>query len=68
MNTLKERRMASGYSCRQMAMKLNISKTFYWQIENDKRRMSYDMAVKIADVFKLKPDDLFYEQFKSKET
>ena len=40
MNTLKERRMASGYSCRQMAMKLNISKTFYWQIENDKRRMS----------------------------
>lgn len=68
MNTLKERRTASGYSCRQMAMKLNISKTFYWQIENDKRRMSYDMAVKIADVFKLKPDDLFYEQFKSKET
>ena len=68
MNTLKERRMASGYSCRQMAMKLNISKTFYWKIENDKRRMSYDIAVKIADVFKLKPDDLFYEQFKSKET
>lgn len=67
MNILKEKRMAAGYSCRQMAMKLNISKTFYWQIENNKRRMSYDMAVKIAHVFKLKPDDIFYETFKSKD-
>lgn len=68
MDTLKQKRMDAGYSCRQMATKLNISKTFYWQLENDKRRISYEMAVRIADIFKLKPDDLFYDNFKSKET
>ena len=49
-----------------MADILKISKTYYWQLENNKRRMSYEMAVKIADIFKLKPDDLFYYEFKPK--
>lgn len=67
MNELKEKRISAGYSCRKMAMKLNISKTFYWQIENNQRRMSYEMAVKIAKVFNMKPDDLFYNYFIGKE-
>ena len=31
-------------------------------IENSNRRLTYDMAIKIAEVFHLKPDDLFYEE------
>ena len=47
-----------------MAIKLGISKPFYWQIENGKRNLSYKMAVKIASIFKMKPDDIFYKDFK----
>ena len=66
MEKLKEKRMSLGYSCNQMARKLKISKTFYWQLENDERRISYEMAIKIAEIFHLKPDELFYDYFKSK--
>lgn len=67
MNELKNVRVKNGISMQQMADILKISKTFYWQLENRKRRLSYDMAVRIADIFSLKPDDLFYTEFKNKE-
>lgn len=67
MDTLKLLRLKHKLSYKQMAIKLNISKTFYWQIENEKRRLSYDMAIKIAEIFNLKPDQLFYDYFKSLE-
>ena len=44
-----------------------ISKTFYWQIENNKRRLSYDMAIRIASIFNLKPDSLFFDDFINKD-
>lgn len=44
-----------------MAELLGISKTYYWQIENKKRRLSYDMAIKIARLFEQRPDTIFYE-------
>lgn len=49
-----------------MAEKLGISKPFYSQIENNKRSLSYKMAVKIADILKTKPDRLFYDDFKER--
>lgn len=58
---LKNMREKNGISYEDMAKKLGISKSFYWQLENRKRRLYYDMAKKIAKVFKVKPDDLFYE-------
>jgi len=61
MNKLKDYRNKFKYSCQDMADMLNISKSFYWQIENDKRRLSYYTALKIAKIFNLKPDDVFYE-------
>lgn len=64
MEKLRENRLKKQYSCQVMANILNISKTYYWQIEKKKRRMSYDMAIKIAAVFNLKPDDLFYDDMK----
>ncbi len=63
MNELKEIRKKRKYTCEYMANHLKISKPFYWQIENGKRRLSYKMAVKIAKVFNLKPDDIFYKDF-----
>ena len=49
-----------------MANMLKISKTYYWQLEQNKRRMTYDMAIKIAKIFNLKPDDLFYDEMTNK--
>ncbi|MBR1416284.1 MAG: helix-turn-helix transcriptional regulator [Bacilli bacterium] len=48
-----------------IAKKLNISKTYYWQIEHGKRRLSYSLALKIAALFNMKPDDLFHEDIKN---
>jgi len=64
---LKEIRIQNGYSMQEMANILKISKTFYWQIETKNRRLSYDMAVRIADIFKMKPDDIFLREWKNKE-
>ncbi len=58
---LKELRNEFGLSCDDMAKILNISKSYYWQIENQNRRLYYDVAVKIAAIFKLKPDDIFFD-------
>ena len=66
MDCLKEIRKKYHYSCQDMANQLEISKSYYWQIENDKRRLSYEIAVKIADIFKVKPDYIFYQEYKNK--
>ncbi len=64
---LKELRNEYKYTSKQMADMLNISKGFYSQIENYKRKLSYQLAVEIAKIFKLKPDDIFYNDFKKKK-
>ena len=64
---LKELRKKYNYNYDDMSKILNISKTFYWQIENEKRRLSYQKALEISKVFNLKPDDIFYDYFNSLE-
>ena len=59
---LKKLRIESGYTYQSMADKLEICKAHYWQIEHNNRRLSYDLSKKIARVFSLKPDDIFYNQ------
>lgn len=61
-NSLWELRIKNGYSYQKMSELTGISKTFYWQIEHKKRRLSYAMAKKIAYIFNLKPDDIFYNE------
>lgn len=61
---LKKLRNINNYTSQYMADSLNISKSFYSQIENGKRNLSYDMAIKISSIFKLSPDHLFYEETK----
>ena len=56
-------RKQGGYTNEEMAKMLDISKSYYWQIENGARRVSYDLAIKIAKIFELKPDDVFYEHY-----
>lgn len=59
-NLRKEKNMSYEY----VAKKVGICKAYYWQIENGNRRVYYDLALKIAKVFKLKPDDIFYDYYK----
>lgn len=62
-NRLKELRSRKKYTTKQMSEKLGISKPFYCQLENRTRRLSYEMAIKIAAIFKLKPDAVFYSDY-----
>lgn len=59
-NKLKELRKEYKYNIYDMAKKLNITPSFYSQIENKKKRLFYDMAIKISAIFNMKPDDIFY--------
>jgi len=60
MEKLKEIRKKRKYTIYDMAKLLKITPSFYSQIENKKRRLFYDTAVKISSIFNMKPDELFY--------
>ncbi len=57
---LKNLRKTNNYTIYDMANKLNISYVQYYFIEHEKRVLYYDMAIKIADIFSMKPDQIFY--------
>lgn len=67
MEVLKKYRIKHNLSYKDMSTKLGISKTFYWQIENDQRRLSYNRAIEIAKIFDTTPDQLFYEDIKKQK-
>ena len=52
---------------KKVADAINISKTYYFQIENGHRRLYFDLAVKISIFFGIKLDKLFYNDFNKKE-
>lgn len=56
---LKELRVKQELTYQQVADRAGISKEHYWFIENGKRGLTYEMAVRIAKVFDKKPDDIF---------
>ena len=60
---LENLRLSYNYSYQQMADMLDISKSYYWQIEHNNRRIYYDLAIKIAKIFDKKPDEIFYDFF-----
>ena len=60
LDKLKELRKKYNYTTEEMSLMLGISKSYYSQIENGKRNLYYKLAVKIARIFDLKPDDIFY--------
>ena len=65
-NKLKEYRNKFNYTSKEMAKKLNISRAYYTQIENNTRRLSYELAIKVANVFGVLPDEIFYDDYKDK--
>lgn len=58
---LQKLRMEHGYSCRQIGKMVGITGAYYCQIETGVRNLSYNLACKIAKVFNMKPDEIFYE-------
>lgn len=59
---LKKLRLEHKYTYQDMADKLKISKAYYWQLENNNRNLYYELAKKIANIFDLKPDDIFFDE------
>jgi len=57
---LKKIRKKYKYTIYDMANLLKITPSFYSQIENKKKRLFYDMAIKISAIFNMKPDQIFY--------
>lgn len=60
MNKLKNLRKEYNYTIYDMAKMLDITPIFYYYIENNKRTLYYELAIKIANIFNMKPDDIFY--------
>lgn len=60
MDKLKKIRKENNYTIYDMAKMLKITPSFYSQIENKKRRLFYDTAIKISNIFNMKPDEIFY--------
>lgn len=58
-STLKNFRINYNLTYQEIADNIGVSKPYYWQIENGKRGLSYELAVKIAAVFKTNPDSIF---------
>ncbi len=58
---LYDKRIEKGYTHKIMSELLNISKSYYCQIENGNRTLSYKMAYDIAKILDTKPDDIFYD-------
>ena len=61
LNKLKKLRISNNYTYQRMADILAMSKSQYYQIENGNRKLYYDTAIKIAKIFDLKPDDIFFK-------
>lgn len=59
---LKTLRKKKKYTVTDMAHFLNISPSYYSQIENGKRKLTYQQAKDIAKIFKKKPDQIFYTE------
>lgn len=59
MDKLKLYRKEAGLTQLEMGELLGISESGYCLIENGKRRLTYDMAVKIATILKMNPSDIF---------
>lgn len=56
---LVQTRIEAGKTLQDVADEIGVSKPYYYMIENGKRGLSYELAVKISAVFGKKPDDIF---------
>lgn len=59
LSNLKRIRHERNETLKDVAEDVGISLEYYWMIENGKRRLSYELAVKIAKHYGMSPDDIF---------
>lgn len=59
---LKNLRKKKKYTVTDMANFLKMSPSYYSQIENGKRKLTYKQAKEIAQIFGKKPDQIFYTE------
>lgn len=64
LNKLREMRKKAGLNTTEVAEIIGISQSMYSYIEIGRERLSYDIAVKLSELFKSSPDELFYDDFK----
>lgn len=63
-NLLKTLIHDNKYNYGILADIIGCSRVFMWQIINGKRRLTYEMAIKISTIFNMTPDDIFYSECK----
>lgn len=54
-------RKSKGMNLEDVAKKLNVSKAYISMIETGRRSLDYEMAIAMASIFEVRPDDLFYD-------
>jgi putative transcriptional regulator len=64
---LLETRQENEMTLQQVADAIGVSKPYYHMIENGKRGLSYELALKISSVFNKNPDDIFLPDELTKE-
>lgn len=67
LSKLKKLRETHNKTLQDMAKVLGITKQGYWLIENGKRKLSYENAVKLSSLFDKKPDDIFLSSLLTNE-
>ena len=60
LNSLRTIRKSHRMTLADLANKIKVSKAYLSMIETGKRKLDYLLAIKIAAVFQLKPDQIFY--------
>ena len=61
---LRSERQKKEWSTHYVAKLLGMSQSMYSYLEIGTERLSYKVAVDIAELFNTTPDDLFYDDFK----
>lgn len=59
-------RKEKGYTQKELADIIGVSKQYIWDIENRKRDISYKLAFLISDILETKPDILFLDEYNKK--
>ncbi len=54
-------RKEKGLNLEDIARELNVSKAYISMIETGKRSLDYQMAIQMAGIFDVKPDELFFD-------
>ena len=60
---LKSLKTENNYTYKELSEIIGCSKPFIWQIINNKRKLSYEMAIIISSIFYMTPDDIFYSEY-----